>query len=79
MKLKHKSNCAARLSRKKSIVVSAALLAFFIVGLTPNGVNLRTPSHFSCNAFHAFWLFCPNGAASPSPGLRPKALPWVGI
>jgi hypothetical protein len=37
MKLKHKSNCAARLSRKKSIVVSAALLAFFIVGLTPPG------------------------------------------
>jgi hypothetical protein len=25
----------ARLSRKKAIVVSAALLAFFIVGLTP--------------------------------------------
>ena len=28
---------AARLSRKKAIIVSAALLAFFIVGLTPPG------------------------------------------
>jgi hypothetical protein len=28
---------AARLSRKKTIVVSAALLPFFIVGLTPPG------------------------------------------
>jgi hypothetical protein len=27
----------ARLSRKKAIIVSAALLAFFIVGLTPPG------------------------------------------
>lgn len=43
----------------------------------PNGVNLRNPSYFSCNAFHAIWLFCPNGATSTSPGLRPKALPWV--
>jgi hypothetical protein len=31
------NSVAARLSRKKAIVVSAALLTFFIVGLTPSG------------------------------------------
>jgi hypothetical protein len=49
-----KSNCAARLSRKKAIIVSAALLTFFIVGLTPNGIAFMKKDVFSS----VLWSFC---------------------
>jgi hypothetical protein len=51
-------NYAARLSRKKAIIVLAALLAFFIVGLTPPEfrATLR-PSNVARNLFRllAVW------------------------
>jgi hypothetical protein len=52
-------NYAARLSRKKAIIVSAALLAFFIVGLTPPEFRATlSPSNVARNLFRLLAVCC---------------------